>query len=180
MKTEKPTKGLNDKARSTRFRGKHALVPLKFDEDGEIATPDHIIIKRLSLQDLRFLREWRASKWNLDLAISKTNVSRETAVRLVKRLSCFRIEDDRVKALAEIPTPSWITAKHVENVYSGGSLEESEHKSLAELAKIEGAYKQQAQTTQVNVFNISLTPDQEAKLKPVFDAIALETPDVAA
>lgn len=95
------------------------------------------------------------------------------ALRLIKKLSCFREEDAKVRALCEIPTPEWIAAKHVENIYEGGRLEESEHKSLQELAKIEGAYKQQAPQTQINVFNLpTLPPEKEAELKKVFDTIA--------
>ncbi len=59
-------------------------------------------------------------------------------------------------------------------------LPDSQQKSLAELAKIEGAYKQQAVTTQINVFNLPpLTPEQEAKLKPVFDTLAEDQQHVA-
>lgn len=173
--------GINDKARKVTLRGKQVIVPLKFDEDGNPATVDRLIFKRLSLNDLRFLRDLRAANWDKSKAREASGLTDEQADRLIKRLACFREEDARVKALCEIPTPSWIAAKHVQNVYEGGTLEDSEHKSLQELAKIEGAYKQVAPTNQLNVFNIQLTPEQEARLKPVFDTIALEEkPNVAA
>lgn len=171
--------GINDKARKVTLRGKTVIVPLKFDEEGEVATVDKMVFKRLSLNDLRFLKQWKALDWNTEKAGKESGYSAEQVSRLAKRLSCFREEDARVKALCEIPTPSWIAAKHVQNVYEGGTLEDSEHKSLQELAKIEGAYKQVAPTNQLNVFNIQLTPEQEAKLKPVFDTIALEEKRVA-
>ena len=159
-------KVVNDRSRRIKIRGKQAIVPLKFDEEGNPATVDRLIFKRLSLRDLRFLGEWRSAHWDIEKAKEKTDLSSEEVQRLVKKLSVFREEDARVKALCEIPTPDWIAAKHVQNVYEGGTLEDSEHKSLAELAKIEGAYKQQAPTTQINVFNLpSLAPEQEAKLK---------------
>jgi hypothetical protein len=172
-------KGLNDRARKITIRGKEVVVPLKFDEDGNPATADKLIFKRLSLRDLRFLGVWRSAGWNIEKAKEQTDLGGEEIQRLVRKLSCFREEEARVKALCEIPTPDWIAAKHVQNIYEGGTLQESEHKSLQELAKIEGAYKPVAPTNQLNVFTISLTPEQEAQLKPVFDTIALEDADVA-
>lgn len=124
---------------------------------------------------------WRELEWDVVEATKVIGLPPERVAKLVKKLQCFRNEDAQVKALAEIPTPNWIAAKHVENVYNGGSLDESEHKSLQELAKIEGAYKQQAPSTQINIWNLpDLAPEQNAKLKEVFDAVAMENPDVAA
>lgn len=164
---------VNDKARKITIRGNTAIVPLKFDEHGEPATVDKLIFKRLSLSDLRFLQKLRAADWNIDKALEGDPLTRPAAERLVKKLACFREEDARIKALCEIPTPDWIAAKHVQNVYEGGVLQDSEHKSLAELAKIEGAYKQVAPQTQINVFNLpDITPEKEAELKKVFDTIA--------
>jgi len=103
------------------------------------------------------------------VAIQKTAISPDKAERLIKKLACFRQEDARVKALCQIPTPDWIAAKHVENLYNP-TLEDSQHKSLQELAKIEGAYKQVAQT-QINVFNLpKMAPEVEAKLKQLAEA----------
>lgn len=168
--------GINDKARKVKIRGNQAIVPLKFDEDGNPATVDRLIFKRLTLNDLRFLALWRDSGWDIAKAQEKTSLSKDQVERLVKKLSCFREEDARVKALCEIPTPDWIAAKHVQNVYEGGVFGDSEQKSLAELAKIEGAYKQTAPQTQINVFNLpALPPEKEAELKKVFDTIAEES-----
>ena len=168
--------GINDKARKVALRGSEVIVPLKFDEEGNPATADHLIFKRLTITDLRFLQVWRDASWDIAKAQEKTTLTADQVARLVKKLACFREEDARVKALCEIPTPDWIAAKHVENVYNGGQLEDSEHKSLQELAKIEGAYKQTAVPTQINVFNLpALPPEQEAKVKQVFDTIAEES-----
>lgn len=163
--------GINDKARKVTLRGKQVIVPLKFDEDGEPATTDRLIFKRLSLLDLRFLGALRKSQWDIDGAISATGLSRERGERLVKKLACFREEDARVRALCEIPTPDWIAAKHVQNIYEGGKLEDSEHKSLQELAKIEGAYKNNLSVSvTTNVFNLpKYDPATEAKLKEIAD-----------
>lgn len=157
--------GLNDKARKVSLRGKEVIVPLKFDEDGNPATASKLIFKRLSLSDLRFLKSWRDAGWDIHTATKDSGLSESHIERLVKKLSCFREEDARVKALCEIPTPSWIAAKHVENVYAQ-NLDDTQHKSLQELAKIEGAYKQTAPGTQINVFNLpTLTPEVESELK---------------
>lgn len=168
-------KVINDKSRRIKIRGKTAIVPLKFDEDGNPATIDRLIFKRLSLLDLRFLRHLRDAGWDIQKASEQAGINQERAERLVKKLSVFREEDARVKALAEIPTPSWIAAKHVENVYDGGALEDSQHKSLSELAKIEGAYKNNINlnVTQ-NVFNLpKYDPATEAKLKAIADQEAI-------
>lgn len=168
--------GINDKARKVSLRGKQVIVPLKFDEEGNPATVDRLIFKRLSLVDLRFLATLRQCTWDIEIAIEKSGLDRPRAERLVAKLAVFREEDARVKALCEIPTPDWIAAKHVQNVYEGGALDDSSHKSLQELAKIEGAYKQQAPQTQINVFNLpSIPADKEAELKKVFDTIAEES-----
>lgn len=159
--------GINDKARKVTLRRNQVIVPLKFDEDGEPATLNKLVFKRLSLDDLRFLALWRKADWNIEQAISNSGLSQERANRLIGKLAYFRKEDARVKALCEIPTPSWIAAKHVQNVYEGGTLEDSAQKSLQELAKIEGAYKTTASLniTQ-NVFNLpQLAPGVEEQLK---------------
>jgi hypothetical protein len=159
--------GINDKSRKVVLRGKQVIVPLKFDEDGNPATVDKLIFKRLNLNDLRFLGLFRKNEWDVEKTIIESGIEREKAERLIKKVACFREEDAKVKALCEIPTPSWISAKHVQNVYEGGTLEDSEHKSLQELAKIEGAYKNNVNlnVTQ-NVFNLpKLTPDVEEKFK---------------
>jgi hypothetical protein len=113
------------------------------------------------------LRLWREADWDIEKAVQVSALPQSHVERLVKKLSCFRDEDAKVKALCEIPTPSWIAAKHVENVYNP-TLEDSQHKSLAELAKIEGAYKQQNPTTQINVFNLpKMSPEAELEIRKI-------------
>lgn len=167
--------GINDKARKVKLRGKEVIVPLKFDEEGEPAAVDRLIFKRLTLNDLRFLQKLRSANWDIAKAREGLDISLESAERLLKKLSCFREEDARVKALCEIPTPSWIAAKHVQNVYEGGTLEDSEHKSLQELAKIEGAYKNNINVSVTqNVFNLpKYDPETEKKLKDIADQEAM-------
>jgi len=164
-------KVVNDKSRRVKVYGRTAIVPLKFDESGNPTRADRIIFKRLSLNDLRFLREWREVDWDVQKAVEKSGIPQGKAERLIKKLACFREEDARVKALCEIPTPGWIKSKHVENFYEGGTLEESQHKSLSELAKIEGAYKTQASVSITqNVFNLpKLSPAAEEEIRMIAD-----------
>lgn len=174
---------VNDRSRKITIRGNQAIVPLKFDEDGNPATVDKLLFKRLSLTDLKFLAIFRRNDWDIEKTITEIGISRDVAEKLVKKVACFREEDAKVKALCEIPTPSWIAAKHVENFYEGGKLEDSQHKSLQELAKIEGAYKNTSQINiQNNVFQMpTLTPEQSAELKALGDRLAnaVDTEQVA-
>lgn len=171
---ENLAQAVNDKSRKITLRGKTAIVPMKFDEEGNPATIDTAIFKRLSLNDLRFLKILREKSWDVSAACESAGIARDAAIRLVKKLQCFRDEDAKVRALCEIPTPDWIASKHVENVYSP-TLDDTQQKSLAELAKIEGAYKQTAPQTQINVFNLPELPaDKQAEAKKFFDTLAEE------
>lgn len=164
---------VNDGSRKIKIRGREAIVPLKFDEEGAPATVDRLLFKRLTLQDLRFLQDWRAAEWDTQKAIEKSGLTPEKAERLIKKLVVFREEDAKVKALAEIPTPDWIKSKHVENIYNP-TLEESQQKSLSELAKIEGAYKNTAKINiQNNTFQMPVLDEQGmAELKALGDRLA--------
>lgn len=155
------------------------LVPLKFDDNGTPLSAETFDpakhLKRLSLDDLRFLHEWRAKDWDHIAVCKSLDIDLAKAEKLVKRLQAFREEDAFTKALAEVPSPSWIAAKHVENVF-GNKLEDSQRDSLKELAKITGAYKP---TTNVNInANVlqmpELTPEQAKKAREFFDTIADE------
>lgn len=174
---------LNDKSRKTKVARRKALVPLKFDSAGNPLTQETFDIRKhlktLSLDDLRFLKIWRESGWNETEATQKSGIDPDSAKRLVRKLVCFKNEDERVKALADIPTPAWITAKHTENVFEG-RLDDSQRDSLKELAKITGSYKQVGMGAQVNIFNLpALSPEQEKKVKEVYDTIAVEDQNAA-
>jgi len=166
---------VTDRSRKPIVKGNSVLVPLKFDQDGELLDQDTFDarkhLKRLSLDDLRFLKCWRDSKWDTQKACELLCIDVAKVKRLVAKLSVFREEDARTQALSQIPTSAWITAKHVENVYQGGVLQDSERDSLKELAKIAGAYKTTATVNiQNNIFQMPrLTPEQAAKLKEFAD-----------
>jgi len=179
LKRETLTRAVNDASRKITIRGRQAIVPLKFDAAGNLATDATRIFKRLTIDDLRFLQVWRECEWDTAKARERAGLPQDRIEKLVAKLAVFRQEDAQVRALCEIPTPDWIKAKHVENAYLGGRDNKSKQKSLEELAKMEGAYKQTAPTNQLNVFNISLTPEQEATLKPVFDTLAMDGPHAA-
>lgn len=166
---------VTDSARKPIQKGNKALVPLKYDEEGEILTSETFDVKRhlktLTMSDLRFLRDWRKNEWDTDKTCDQLAVPKEKVKRLIAKLDDFRKEDARTRALSEIPTPAWIQARHVENVYQGGTLEDSERDSLKELAKISGAYKTQASINQtINIFQMpKLSPEAAAKLKEFAD-----------
>ena len=147
-----------------------AVVHHKFTEDGDIVDSSNFNMKRdvsrLNITDLKFLSEWRKAKWDEQVPIQKLNLTAERAKRIIKKVSYFKTEDAKVKALADIPTPEWISAKDVENVYENGTLNDSTHKSLDRLAKITGAFKTTEVNLTQNVFNLpALSPDIEAKFK---------------
>jgi len=168
----------SDKARSVKRTGSRFLVPRKFDDKGEALSGETFDarkhLKTLSLTELRFLSAWRGSGWDCAKAAAQVNITDEYAKRIVRKVSCFKDEDERIKALADVPTQDFIKAKHTENVFDG-KLDDSQRDSLKELAKIVGVYKQTNQPLTLNVFNLPpLSPDQEAKLKEVYDTIAVE------
>lgn len=177
-------KEFTDKSRKPRISGKKVAIPLKFDEEGQVLTQENFDIRKhlkmLSLDDLSFLKLWRDSGWNDEEASSKSLLPPDRCKALVRKLVCFKQEEERIKALADIPTPNWITAKHTENVFEG-KLDDSQRDSLKELAKITGAYKTNAIGIQINNFlqMPDLTPEQEAKLKSIGDSIASEAIEVA-
>lgn len=174
MKKQELEKAINDSARKIPIRGTQAIVPLKFDKEGEVVShdtsPDRMVFKRLTLDDLRFLKIWRTNNWDVEKSREEAQVSEQKVVLLVRKLSCFRAEDAKVRALAEIPTPNWIAARDVENVYDGGSVSDSTHKSLDRLAKITGAFKTSEVNITQNVFNLpQLSPEATAAIKAIAD-----------
>lgn len=169
----------SDKSRRVVRTGGRFLVPQKFDDEtGEPLTAETFDVRKhlksLNLNEIRFLKIWRETGWNDAEAANKACLTDDQAKRLVRKLVVFKREEERVKALADVPTPEWITAKHTENVFEG-RLSDSQRDSLKELAKITGSYKQQNIQIQNNVFNLpALSPEQEAKLKEVYDTIAMD------
>lgn len=161
----------SDKSRKVAQLGRQFLVPHKFKESGEVVSQENYQAKndlsRLTLHDFRFLAAWRSCGWDAEKAAEKTGLDPETARKLAKKLEYFPFEEAQAKALAAIPDTNWITSKHVENVYQGGKLNDSERDSLKELSKIRGSYKTTAAISLTqNVFNLpQLSPDVEAKFK---------------
>jgi hypothetical protein len=168
----------SDKARKVLKTGPNYLVPQKYSDDGTPLDSNTFDarkhLKRLSLGDLRFLKTWRDAGWDVIKVREVTGLDEAKIKRLVRKLQVFKNEDARTQVLADIPTASWIAAKHVENVYNGGELEDSERDSLKELAKIAGAYKNTSTVNiQNNVFALpKLTPEAMEKIKSFADSQA--------
>lgn len=182
MNQDEETKELlqevTDRSRSPIVKGKTVLVPLKFGDSGDLLNSQTFDarkhFKKLDLNDLRFLKCWRDNAWDTEKTCADLFVESAKVKKLVAKLEVFREEDARTKALAAIPTAAWVSARHVENIYQGGVLEDSERDSLKELAKITGAYKTAATVNiHTNIFQMpQLSPEAMAKLKEFADSQA--------
>lgn len=169
---------LNDKSRKVAREGNKVFVPLKFDDQGNPLTKATFNaakhLKSLNLNDLHFLKAWRDSGWDTEKACKATLTDPEKAKKLVRKLQVFKDEEERVKALADIPSTPWIAAKHTENVFEG-KLDDSQRDSLKELAKIVGAYKP---TTNIQLTADlkmpELSADQAKAAREFFDTIAIQ------
>jgi len=170
-------KHFNSRARKVAKVGNQYLVPLKYDQDGKPLTKDSFNIrehlKKLTQYDWIFLECWRRHDWNDLKAKEELKLSEFNLVRLTRKLAPFREEEARDKALATIPTTSYIQARHVENVIDGGKLDDSQRDSLKELAKINGAYKSTNQINiQQNFFQKpQVAPDQAEDIRKFFDSM---------
>jgi hypothetical protein len=174
-------KAVNNASHRVKLRGNQVIVPLTYDEDGEVATLDKTIFKRLNRNDLRFLLEWQKTDYTKDVdeLCKKTGLERSRVDWYVKKLTCFKNEDARTQAFCTIPSVEHIKARHQVNSYTD-ELTDGQRDSLKELAKIVGAYKNTAQVSITqNVFNLpKLTPEVEQKFKQLAEE-ALDAEQVA-
>lgn len=170
-------KEFSDKARKVKWVGKTALVPHKFTTQGEVVSEENFNIQtclsKLNLNDLRFLSLWRENKWNDEAAVAKCSLTEDQAKKTLKKLSYFKTEDARIKALASEATPERILAKDMENVEDGGKLTDSQHKSLDRAAKIVGAFKTTGEGgTTINLNMPVLSPELLDQLRVLGDKAA--------
>lgn len=172
-------KTLNTKARKTATVGNQAIVPHVFKETGDLVNADNfdatVDLSKLNLNDLHFLDAWREAKWDMQKACDKLGIDLEKGKRHFSKVKYFEFEDAKVKALAKVPTPEWVAAQNLENVYTN-KLEDGQRDSLKELAKITGAYKPTT-NIQVNANVLSmpqLSPEAAKKAREFFDTIAIE------
>lgn len=166
----------SDKSRRTVKSGNSYLVPHKFSPEGEVLDDKNFRINRdlskLNLNDLRFLKLWQSHGWDEVKTLEKCNLHPDQAKKTFKKLAYFKVEDARVRALAEQATPEMVLAKDVENIETG-KLSDSQHKSLDRVAKIVGAFKTTEVNIQQNIFQMPPLPPQQAEeLRRVFDSIA--------
>lgn len=167
-------RAFSDKSRKLRVLGKRQgnviEVPHKFTDDGSIPdSPQQIVVSRLHLDDLRFLKAWRDNSWDNALTQKKLNLPDDQAEKTFKKLAYFKTEDARIKALASEATPERVLAKDMENMESG-TLNDSQHKSLDRVAKITGAFKTVGEGSTINIFNMPrMSPDAEAALRIIAD-----------
>lgn len=140
----------SDSSRKIERIGRQFIVPHKFTPDGEVVSKDNYdqktCLSKLSLDDLRFLSLWKTHKWDDDKTLKETGLSSDQAAKTFKKLAYFKVEDQRIKALAQEATPERVLAKDVENLDTGG-LNDSQHKSLDRIAKAAGMFKTQSELT---------------------------------
>lgn len=173
------SKDLSSRTRKPTIHKNELLVPLKYDDAGEPLTPDtfdlRIHLKKFKANDWVFLKTWRENKWDFEKTCELLQIDLAKGRRIRDKVNCIRIEEARDIALAQIPSTTYIQARHMENIIGGGILDDSSRDSLKELAKIQGSYKTTA--TQVNIQqNILQMPalDEETarKLRELADKLA--------
>lgn len=167
----------SDRARKIKRVGRTFLVPHKFSPSGQPLTEETFVpgrdLSKLSMDDFCLLDALQECGWNVENAAVRANMPSDEAKRRYKRLRYFEFEVERSQALAVVATPEFITAKHVDNVYTN-TLDDGQRDSLKELTKILGLNKQTV-VAQTNIFNMpTLTPEQEAQLQEIGDSIAMK------
>src|SRR3990167_1229893 len=178
--TKALVKKFSDRSRKAVRKGEQFLIPHKFTPDGSVIDESNFNAKRdlsrLSLDDFRLLAALQEKKWDQKAACESIGVDLQESQKRLKKLSYFEFEDKKALALATVATPAFVTSKHIQNIIEGGTLNDSEHKSLVEAAKITGAYKP---TTTLNLsvsafVKPQLSPEQEKATREFFDTIAPE------
>jgi len=173
-------KDLSSRTRKASIHRHKMLVPLKYDDAGELLTPQTFDmrkhLKTLTANDWLFLKTWRELSWNFEKTCEQLQLNREQGIRIKKKVDCFKLEEERDKALATIPSTAYIQARHVENIIGGGTLDDSTRDSLKELAKIQGSYKP-SNATQVNIqqnfLQMPVVDEETAKkLREIADRLA--------
>lgn len=171
---------LSSKSRNVVSHHGKDVVSLRYDDEGKPLTASTLDsrkhIKYLDQNDWIFLECWQRHGYNAEKAAHELDLSDFNVKRLVKKLDCFRTEELRDRVIATVPSVEFLKARHVENLMAPKEekLDDSDHKSLSELAKIQGAYKNTNQINiQNNVFQMpNLTPEQQAELKALGDRLA--------
>lgn len=168
----------SDKSRQAVVQGSSVAIPHKFKEDGSVVTDENFNsrkdISALNMSDLRFLKAWRDAHWNFESAVEALpGLSYMRAFRSYLKVKYFESEDIWTRVISTVPTPDWVAARHVDNIYSGGKLNDSELASLKELGKITGAYKITPANITANIFNLPPLPeDKRAEIKALADKLA--------
>lgn len=174
---DQKVKSLSDSARAVRRVGRTVIIPHKFSPEGEPLDEESFNpqrdLSKLSMTDFTLLHSLQEHGWNLEKVADKLGMEEAEIKKRYKRLQYFEFEAKRAQALAAIASPDFITAQHLDNVYTN-KLDDGQRDSLKELAKITGAYKQ-APVSQTNIFNMpQLTAEQESQLRAIGDSIAMK------
>lgn len=172
-------RSFSDFSRKAIADGRRVVIPHKFKfPSGDVITEDNFDSKKdlskLNMDDWRLLAEMAGNGWDIEKGALTVGLDLERARRIGKKLRYFEFEALREKALVSILNPQFVAGKHMENVYQD-TLTDNQRDSLKELAKITGAYKPSTSVNvQVHLEKPDWTPEQEAKIRAVFDTMAVE------
>ena len=173
-------KKFSDLSRKAILNGNTLVIPHKVKNSGVIVTHENfdarVDLSKLSLKDLAFLETWMDTGWDFEKTCRELGITEDQAKWSYNKVRYFEFEDKKVKALAKVPTPEFVAAKNLEGFYRD-NYSDGQRDHLKELAKITGAYKPTVSiNAQVQLEKPDWTPEQEAKLREVYDTIALEEP----
>lgn len=174
---DKAVRNLSDKARKSRRIGKEILVPHKFKEDGEVVTSENFNprtdLSKLNQKHWQFLEIFQKNGWNLEAACKESGLELDVVKKIHKKIQYFEFEKQREAGLASLLTPAFIKSKHIDNVFTN-QLQDSQLKSLDQLAKIEGLHKSTSLNLHAHVFQRPpMTPEQEEAMRVAFDAMPM-------
>lgn len=160
---------VSDAARKVTVRGKCAIVFHKFDDEGRpVKQPLHYT--RCTLDDLEFIDVWRSHGWDAQAAGRELGLGDAEIKWKTKKLAFIEQEDKIIKAKTKMLSPEYVISKDLDNLEKVNRLEDTDHKSLDRLAKVQGMFKSSDVTITQNVFNLpKLSEEAMVKLKEIAD-----------
>lgn len=171
---EKIAAPLKDKARLVKRKGSKVLVSHKFTPEGDVLDNQNVSnpknFHQLNLSELKFLVLWDRNGYDEEKTASESGLSEYQTASMFKKLAHFKQEDAWIKAAVTRATPGFVISQDMKNVYGGGTLNDSQHKSLDRVAKCVGAFKTNDSGATINIFNLpKMTPETEAAIRAIAD-----------
>lgn len=165
-------KTVTDKTRRISQGGKKIVVVHKFNPDGsQQKAPIHYT--DCTASDFEFIDAWKAHKWDAEAAGKSLGLTERQIRWRVKKLSFIEQEDKIMRAKTKMLSPDYVIAKDLDNLEKVNRLEDTDHKSLDRLAKVQGMFKTSDVSITNNIFQMpTLSPEQAAELKALGDRLA--------